>query len=101
MIGFSTADSISDTLLCGYLGAFTVLVSDSHVHLEFSARSRHREQGFIASYQGVTNDVIGKHKPIATLGLTGRQGMRCPGRGITRKLGRECAARFPKPLPYL
>jgi len=101
MIGFSTADSISDTLLCGYLGALTVLVSDSHVHLEFSARFRHREQGFIASYQGVTNDVIGKHKPIATLGLTGRQVMRCPGRGITRKLERVCAARFPKSLPYL
>ena len=75
MIGFSTADSITDTLLCGHLDTFVVLVSDSRVHTEFSARFRHREDGFIASYQAVTNDVIGKHKPISTLGLTRRDGV--------------------------
>ena len=62
MIGFSTADSISDTLLCGRLDKSRVLVSDRHVQIEFSARFRWREDGFIASYQGVTNDVTGKHK---------------------------------------
>lgn len=74
MIGFSTADSLNDTLLCGYLDAFLVLVSDSHVQIEFSTIFRWWEDGFIAYYQGVTNDVIGKHKlPISTVGLTRRE----------------------------
>ena len=76
MIGLSTADSISDTLLCGHLGRFKVLVSDIHVHIEFSAKFRWGEDGFIASYQGVTNDVIGKHKPLSTLVLTRRDWVR-------------------------
>jgi len=75
LIGFSTVNSTSDTLLCGHLDTFTVLVSDRHVHIEFSTRFRWREDGFIASYQGVTNDVIGKHKPISTFALTRREGV--------------------------
>ena len=70
MIGLSTADSIIDTLLCGYLDRFKVLVFDRHVHIEFSARFRWRDHGFVASYQGITNDVIGKQKLLSTLGLT-------------------------------
>lgn len=76
MVGFSTVDSISDTLVCNHLETLTVLVSASHVHIEFSTRFRDEGDGFMASYQGVTNDVIGKHKRISILGLTrrGRRG---------------------------
>ena len=88
MIGFSTTDSISDTLLCGHLDKPRVLVLDSHFQIELSTRFRWREDGFVASYQGVTSDVTAKHRlPNSALGLTRRGKVWWPGKALSEKLG--------------